>query len=151
MNIDFADVKAVMKDSGTGDARRRCRPRWKNRAEEAAMAAISAPLIEQSIDRATGIVFNITGGNDLTLQEISQVSGGEVTPGGPQRRGHLRQRRGREVQRGDSGDHHRHRVRVRDPALASSERRLGRRPRPLRSGGGGGGMPCPRGGSFLGR
>ena len=46
----------------------------KNRAEEAAMAAISAPLIEQSIDRATGIVFNITGGNDLTLQEISQVS-----------------------------------------------------------------------------
>ena len=48
--------------------------RGKNRAEEAAMAAISAPLIEQSIDRATGIVFNITGGTDLTLQEINAVS-----------------------------------------------------------------------------
>ena len=53
VNIDFADVKAVMKDSGTamlgvGVAQ------GKNRAEEAAMAAISAPLIEQSIDRATG-------------------------------------------------------------------------------------------------
>ena len=73
VNIDFADVRAVMKDSGTamlgvGVAR------GGNRAEEAAMAAISAPLIEQSIDRATGIVFNITGGTDLTLQEINAVS-----------------------------------------------------------------------------
>ena len=73
VNIDFADVRAVMKDSGTamlgvGVAR------GSNRAEEAAMAAISAPLIEQSIDRATGIVFNITGGTDLTLQEINAVS-----------------------------------------------------------------------------
>jgi len=73
VNIDFADVRAVMKDSGTamlgvGVAQ------GSNRAEEAAMAAISAPLIEQSIDRATGIVFNITGGTDLTLQEINAVS-----------------------------------------------------------------------------
>ena len=73
VNIDFADVRAVMKDSGTamlgvGVAR------GSNRAEEAAMAAISAPLIEQSIDRATGIVYNITGGTDLTLQEINAVS-----------------------------------------------------------------------------
>ena len=73
VNIDFADVRAVMKDSGTamlgvGVAQ------GKNRATEAAMAAISAPLIEQSIDRATGIVFNITGGTDLTLQEINAVS-----------------------------------------------------------------------------
>jgi len=78
VNIDFADVKAVMKNSGTamlgvGVAR------GKRRAEEAAMAAISAPLIEQSIDRATGIVFNITGGTDLTLQEINAVS--EVVTG----------------------------------------------------------------------
>jgi len=73
VNIDFADVRAVMKNSGTAmlgvDV-----ARGKNRAEEAAMAAISAPLIEQSIDRATGIVFNITGGTDLTLQEINAVS-----------------------------------------------------------------------------
>ena len=46
----------------------------KNRAEEAAMAATSAPLIERSIERATGIVFNITGGKDLTLSEVNRVS-----------------------------------------------------------------------------
>ena len=40
----------------------------KNRAEEAALAATSAPLIEHSIERATGVVYNITGGKDLTLQ-----------------------------------------------------------------------------------
>ena len=73
VNVDFADVKAVMKGSGTamlgvGVAQ------GKNRAEEAATAAISAPLIEHSIDRATGIVYNITGGSDLTLQEINTVS-----------------------------------------------------------------------------
>ena len=75
VNVDFADVKAVMKGSGTamlgvGVAQ------GKNRAEEAATAAISAPLIEHSIDRATGIVYNITGGSDLTLQEIN--TGSEV-------------------------------------------------------------------------
>ncbi len=73
MNVDFADVKAVMCNSGTamlgvGVAT------GKNRAEEAAMAATSAPLIERSIERATGIVFNITGGKDLTLSEVNRVS-----------------------------------------------------------------------------
>mmetsp|Transcript_64103 Transcript_64103/g.202805 ORF Transcript_64103/g.202805 Transcript_64103/m.202805 type:complete len:139 (-) Transcript_64103:2-418(-) len=51
----------------------------KNRAEEAAMAATSAPLIERSIERATGVVYNITGGKDLTLQEVNTVS--EVVTG----------------------------------------------------------------------
>jgi len=46
----------------------------KNRAEEAALAATSAPLIEHSIERATGVVYNITGGRDLTLQEVNTVS-----------------------------------------------------------------------------
>lgn len=73
VNVDFADVRAVMKDSGTamlgvGVAS------GKNRAEEAARAAMSAPLVEHSIDRATGIVFNITGGPDLTLMEVNTVS-----------------------------------------------------------------------------
>lgn len=40
----------------------------------AVQAATSAPLIERSIERATGIVFNITGGRDLTLQEVNRVS-----------------------------------------------------------------------------
>lgn len=73
VNVDFADVRAVMNNSGTamlgvGVAT------GKNRAEEAALAATSAPLIEHSIDRATGIVYNITGGTDLTLQEVNTVS-----------------------------------------------------------------------------
>lgn len=73
VNVDFADVRAVMNNSGTamlgvGVAA------GKNRAEEAALAATSAPLIEHSIDRATGIVYNITGGTDLTLQEVNAVS-----------------------------------------------------------------------------
>jgi cell division protein FtsZ len=45
-----------------------------NRAEQAAMAAVSAPLIQQSVERATGIVYNITGGTDLTLMDVNRVS-----------------------------------------------------------------------------
>jgi cell division protein FtsZ len=73
VNVDFADVRAVMCNSGTamlgvGVAS------GKNRAQEAALAATSAPLIEHSIERATGVVYNITGGTDLTLQEVNTVS-----------------------------------------------------------------------------
>lgn len=73
VNVDFADVKAIMRDSGTamlgvGVAS------GKNRAREAADAATSAPLIERSIERATGVVFNITGGRDMTLAEVNEVS-----------------------------------------------------------------------------
>ena len=73
VNVDFADVKAVMNNSGSamlgvGVAS------GKGRAEDAAMAATSAPLIEHSIEKATGIVYNITGGSDLTLQEVNTVS-----------------------------------------------------------------------------
>ena len=73
VNVDFADVSTVMRDSGTamlgvGQAQ------GTDRAVEAAMAAISMPLIEHSIDLCSGIVFNITGGKDLSLQEVSAVS-----------------------------------------------------------------------------
>lgn len=78
VNVDFADVKAVMVDSGTamlgvGSGT------GKNRAEEAALMATSSPLIERSIERATGVVYNITGGSDLTLSEVNAVS--EVVTG----------------------------------------------------------------------
>eukprot|EP01023_Acetabularia_acetabulum_P006969 TRINITY_DN1296_c0_g1_i1.p1 TRINITY_DN1296_c0_g1~~TRINITY_DN1296_c0_g1_i1.p1 ORF type:complete len:429 (-),score=98.23 TRINITY_DN1296_c0_g1_i1:251-1441(-) len=73
VNVDFADVRSIMCNSGTamlgvgyGEG--------KTRAEDAAVAATSAPLIERSIERAQGIVFNITGGRDLTLQEVNLVS-----------------------------------------------------------------------------
>ncbi|KAJ8560976.1 hypothetical protein K7X08_027166 [Anisodus acutangulus] len=73
VNVDFADVKAIMKDSGTamlgvGVSSSR------NRAEEAAEQATLAPLIGSSIQSATGVVYNITGGKDITLQEVNRVS-----------------------------------------------------------------------------
>ncbi|KAK9808349.1 hypothetical protein WJX73_005100 [Symbiochloris irregularis] len=78
VNVDFADVKAIMCNSGTAMLGVGVSS-GKSRAEEAAMAATSAPLIERSIERATGIVYNITGGRDLTLQEVNRVS--EVVTG----------------------------------------------------------------------
>jgi cell division protein FtsZ len=73
VNVDFADVKAVMSNSGTAMLGVGMST-GKNRAEEAAIQAASAPLIERSIERATGVVYNITGGKDLTLQEVNRVS-----------------------------------------------------------------------------
>jgi cell division protein FtsZ len=74
INVDFADVRAIMKEAGmavmgTG------RAKGPNRAEEAALAAINSPLIENSsINGAKGILINITGNVDLGLQEISQAT-----------------------------------------------------------------------------
>lgn len=74
INVDFADVRAIMKDAGmaimgTG------RASGENRAEQAALAAINSPLIENSsIAGAKGILINITGNVDLGLQEISQAT-----------------------------------------------------------------------------
>ncbi len=73
VNVDFADVRAVMADAGTalmgigiGSG--------KSRAREAAIAAISSPLLETSIDGASGAVFNVTGGSDLTLHEVNAAA-----------------------------------------------------------------------------
>ncbi|MCM1984391.1 cell division protein FtsZ [Lyngbya confervoides] len=73
VNVDFADVRAVMADAGSammgvGLAS------GKSRAKEAAIAAIDSPLLESSIKGAQGVVFNITGGNDLTLHEINTAA-----------------------------------------------------------------------------
>ncbi|KAF4394582.1 hypothetical protein F8388_020407 [Cannabis sativa] len=73
VNVDFADVKAVMKDSGTAMLGVGVSSS-KNRAEEAAEQATLAPLIGSSIQSATGVVYNITGGRDITLQEVNRVS-----------------------------------------------------------------------------
>ena len=73
INVDFADVQTVMADAGSallgiGVAS------GENRAVEAARAAISSPLLEASIDGATGVLFNITGGPDLTLLELNEAA-----------------------------------------------------------------------------
>ncbi|AFZ16837.1 cell division protein FtsZ [Allocoleopsis franciscana] len=73
VNVDFADVRAVMADAGSalmgigiGSG--------KSRAREAASQAISSPLLEASIDGARGVVLNITGGSDLTLHEVNAAA-----------------------------------------------------------------------------
>lgn len=73
INCDFADVKTVMKNTGSalmgiGIAK------GESRASEAARMAISSPLLETSIDGAKGVLFNISGGGDLTLFEIYEAA-----------------------------------------------------------------------------
>lgn len=73
INVDFADVKTIMKDAGSalmgigtgvGDSR----------AQMAARAAISSPLLEVSIEGAKGVLFNITGGPDMTMTEVDEAA-----------------------------------------------------------------------------
>jgi cell division protein FtsZ len=82
INVDFADIQTIMIKAGSalmgighgqGEAR----------AVAAARAAVSSPLLEATVDGATGVLFNITGGNDLTLTEVNEaaeVIAGSVSP-----------------------------------------------------------------------
>ena len=72
INLDFADVKAVMSHSGSA-LMAIGRAAGENRAKEAAMAAISSPLLEVSINGAKGVLFNIAG-SDYTLHEVDQAA-----------------------------------------------------------------------------
>jgi cell division protein FtsZ len=73
VNVDFADVKTIMKDAGTallgigtgvGE----------NRSQMAARAAVSSPLLDLSIEGARGVLFNIAGGPDLTMYEVDEAA-----------------------------------------------------------------------------
>jgi cell division protein FtsZ len=74
VNLDFADVRTIMREAagsalmgigtGSGD----------NRAAEAARSAVSSPLLESSIEGATGILLNITGGPDIGLFEVNEAA-----------------------------------------------------------------------------
>ncbi|CAI5473143.1 unnamed protein product [Closterium sp. Yama58-4] len=73
VNVDFADVRAVMANAGSslmgiGIAS------GKGRAKQAAQAAIQSPLLDVGIDQATGIVWNITGPSDMTLLEVNEAA-----------------------------------------------------------------------------
>jgi cell division protein FtsZ len=74
INLDFADVRTIVKDAGTallgiGVAG------GENRAQAASDMAIHSPLLETSIDGARGLLLNITGGSDLTLYEVNEAAG----------------------------------------------------------------------------
>jgi cell division protein FtsZ len=73
VNLDFADVRTIMREAGSalmgiGEAS------GENRASEAARAAVSSPLLETSIEGATGILLNITGGPDIGLFEVNEAA-----------------------------------------------------------------------------
>lgn len=73
VNADFADVRSIMQDAGTA-LMGIGRAAGDNRAQEAAKAAISSPLLELSIDGAKGVLFNITGGPSLGMFEIDEAA-----------------------------------------------------------------------------
>jgi cell division protein FtsZ len=78
VNLDFADVRTIMNDAGSalmgiGEAE------GESRAAEAARIAVSSPLLEASVEGATGILLNITGGSDLGLFEVNEAA--EVVTG----------------------------------------------------------------------
>jgi cell division protein FtsZ len=73
INLDFADVRTIMQDAGSalmgiGTAA------GESRCADAARAAISSPLLEESVGGATGILLNITGGRDLGLFEVNEAA-----------------------------------------------------------------------------
>ena len=73
INVDFADVRSIMGKAGTA-LMGIGKGSGKNRAADAATAAISSPLLDFSINSAKGVVFNVVGGSDMTLQEINSAA-----------------------------------------------------------------------------
>lgn len=73
INLDFADVKAVMSNAGSA-LMGIGRANGEDRAVKAAQQAIESPLLEVSIDGARGILFNVIGGNDMTMHEINAAA-----------------------------------------------------------------------------
>ena len=74
INLDFADVTAIMKDAGLAHMGVG-RAAGKNKAEEAAKMAITSPLLETSIDGARGVLVSITGSMDIGLEEVEIAAG----------------------------------------------------------------------------
>jgi cell division protein FtsZ len=73
INLDFADVRTIMKDAGSA-LMGIGRAAGENRALEAARQAIASPLLEINISGAQGILFNITGSSNLTLWEVTEAA-----------------------------------------------------------------------------
>lgn len=83
INLDFADVKAVMSNAGSA-LMGIGRASGDDRAVEAAKQAIESPLLEVSIDGARGILFNVIGGNDLAMHEINAAAEAITTAADPE-------------------------------------------------------------------
>ena len=73
INLDFADVKTVLKDQGLAHMGIG-RAKGENRIMEAVKEAVSSPLLETTIEGARGIILNVTGGNDLTIRQVNDAA-----------------------------------------------------------------------------
>jgi len=74
INLDFADVRTIMADSGTALMGIGFASTGENRAKEAAERALRSPLIDEEITGATGILLSIAGGDDMTLIEVNEAA-----------------------------------------------------------------------------
>ena len=118
INLDFADVRTIMKDAGSalmgiGVAG------GENRAVEAARAAVSSPLLEASVEGARGILLNITGGNDLGPVRDQRGGGDHQQRRRRRLQHHLRRRHRPVARRRGPRDGHRDRVRPRGARRAA--------------------------------
>ena len=132
INLDFADVRTIMQDAGSalmgiGIAG------GENRCGDAAKAAISSPLLEESVDGATGILLNITGGQ--RPRPVRGQRGGRDHPerGRPEREHHLRRGHRRAHVRRGARDGDRHRLRPPPRAAARAARAAPARPTAARA------------------
>ena len=128
INLDFADVRTIMHDAGTalmgiGTAG------GENRAAEAAKAAISSPLLEESVEGATGILLNITGGHDLGLFEVNEAAEIVQSAADSELEHHLRRGDRRLDGRRGARDRDRDRLRPRATSRPSTARETTRRAR----------------------
>ncbi len=73
VNLDFADVRTIMAEGGSA-LMAVGRAAGETRAVDAAHAAVGSPLLDVTIDGATGVLFNVTGGTDLTLHEVNEAA-----------------------------------------------------------------------------
>ena len=121
INLDFADVRAIMKDAGSA-LMGIGRASGENRAVEAARQAIASPLLEVDIAGAQGILFNITGSSNLQPVRGERGRRGDQGGRGPRGQHHLRHQLQRAARRRGHDHGHRDRLRRRPEAPARAPR-----------------------------
>ncbi len=120
INLDFADVRTIMSNSGTALMGIGFSSTGDNRAREAAERALRSPLIDEEITGATGILLSVAGGDDMTLDRGERSGGSDSRRRHRGDEHHLRRHRRRPAHRPGVGDGRRDRHRPR-PARASAD------------------------------
>ena len=124
INLDFADVRTIMRDAGSA-LMGIGRASGENRAVEAAQQAIASPLLEVNINGAQGILFNITGSSNLSLYEVTEAAEEIRASGRPGGQHHLRDELQRAARRRGHDHGHRDRLRRQEAPRPAVARRHG--------------------------